>query len=97
MRRRWYDVLIQALACATPGYLPPRIRDLTDEDLWSEWHSCGAALARARPRQALALVAQRQECLDELARRDPAGCLLRLTDGRVAASDDLLRLLSADG
>ena len=97
MRRRWYDVLLHALACAAPGYLPPRLRDLTDQELWAAWHSAGAALREARPRQALAVVGQRQEYLDELLRRDPAGCLWRLTDGRVAAGDDLLRLLSADG
>lgn len=100
MNRSWRESLLLALACAAPGYLPPRVRDLTDEDLCEAWHDSGAALhrarratCRARVRRIAVLVEQRQEYLDELARRDPCGYLAYLTGGRVAEPEDLLRLL----
>lgn len=95
MSRRWREVVLNALACTMPGYVPPsRAGALSEEELWAAWQDSEAALHRATClRDLVVLVDRRQACLDELVRRDPAGTLSRVTGGRAADVDDLLRLL----
>lgn len=95
MSRRWREVILNALACTMPGYVPPsRAGALSDDELWSAWQDSEAALHRSScVRHLVVLVDRRQDCLDELLRRDQAGTLARVTGGRATGVEDLLRLL----
>jgi hypothetical protein len=65
----------------SPGDLPP-VASLSTEELGREWLESTALLAgRLDPARRAAIVRLRQEALDELERRDPAGFLRWLSDG----------------
>ncbi len=67
--------------------LPP-VRSLSTEELGREWLESTAALAgRLDPAARSSVVLRRQEALDELERRDPAGFLRWLTTGPVPDRD----------
>ena len=65
-----------------------RVHDLTTRELGREWVRTGGLLAAAlRPADRVAVVRRRQETLDELELRDPAGFARWLAAGAHAASD----------
>jgi hypothetical protein len=64
------------------------VRAMSTEELGQEWLESSAALAgRLDPAARSAVVLRRQEALDELERRDPAGFLRWLTTGPVPDRD----------
>jgi hypothetical protein len=64
------------------------VRALTVEELGREWLRTSAALASTRaPLARQALVDRRQEALDELERRDPAGFARWLAEAATVDSD----------
>jgi hypothetical protein len=64
------------------------VRDLSTRDLGREWLRTGRLLSGGlRPADRVALVRRRQEALDELELRDPAGFARWLAAGPGAASD----------
>jgi hypothetical protein len=64
------------------------VRDLSTRDLGREWLRTGRLLAGGlQPADRVALVRRRQEALDELELRDPAGFARWLAAGLSAASD----------
>lgn len=67
---------------------PPPVGALSTEELGREWLESTAALAgRLDPAVRASLVLRRQDALDELERRDPAGFLRWLTTGPVPDRD----------
>ncbi|MGY1639668.1 hypothetical protein ACI782_00845 [Geodermatophilus sp. SYSU D00703] len=91
---------VRSRRTAAPGPLlvagPPRatdvpvlpVADLSTGELGGEWVRTTTALGgRLEPAARQALVARRQETLDELERRDPAGFARWLAAGPVAGSD----------
>ncbi len=72
-----------------PGPADSRpVRALSTEELGQEWLESTAALAgRLEPATRSAIVRRRQDALDELERRDPAGFLRWLTTGPVLDRD----------
>ena len=66
----------------------PPVRDLSMEELGREWQRTAAALAATTdPAARELLVRRRQEALDELERRDPAG-VARWLSGGATVDDD---------
>ena len=71
----------------SPRDLPP-VASLSTEELGQEWLESTAALTgRLDPDRRAAVVRRRQEALDELERRDPAGFLRWLNGGPVPDRD----------
>jgi hypothetical protein len=73
------------------------VRSLSVEELGREWLRTSAALAQARgPVVRQVLVERRQQALDELERRDPAGFTRWLAEGATVDSDPA-RYVSEEG
>jgi hypothetical protein len=80
-------VLHRPAGAGAPGLLPP-VTTLTTEALGQEWTRTTAVLAgRLDPAARQAVVLRREETLDELERRDPAGFTRWLMAGSTLGTD----------
>ena len=78
----------RATTASWPGETRPPVSVMSVPALGEEWVRSSAELARVRdPRTRQELVRRRQEALDELERRDPAGFTRWLEDGATVDSD----------